>query len=36
MEGSSWEKREDIGKEVALAVSQTLLLILEDQEDPQF
>ena len=36
VEGSSWEQREDIGKEVALDVSQTLLLILEDQEDPQF
>ena len=36
MEGSSQEQREDIGKEVALDVSQILLLILEDQEDPQF
>jgi hypothetical protein len=36
MEGSSQEQREDMGKEVALDVSQILLLILEDQEDPQF
>ena len=30
------EQREDTGKEMALDVPQTLLLILEDQEDPQF